>query len=64
MEGANMLLTWPAWAGSMQVFQATNLNPPVAWSLLTNNPTSSNDLKLLLLPKATGDSFFRLQSGN
>jgi arabinan endo-1,5-alpha-L-arabinosidase len=60
----NLVLSWPSWAGPAAVFQATNLDPPVAWWPLTNNPVTSNDLKVLLLPKGTGNFFFRLQSGN
>ena len=62
VAGTNVLLTWPAWAGVMQVFHATNLAPPIAWTLLTNTPATSNDLKFLLLPRGPFDSFYRLQS--
>ena len=56
------ILSWPVWAGAMQVFLATNLAPPIAWMKLTNTAAISNDLRILLLPRSPGDSFFRLQN--
>jgi hypothetical protein len=62
--GTNLLLAWPSWAGFMQVGMATNLNPPISWTSLTNIPAVSGDLRLLLIPRESGDSFYRLQTGN
>jgi hypothetical protein len=55
------VLSWPAPAPGYQLYAATNLAPPVVWSLVTNCATESNGQLFLTLPctNTTGE-FFRL----
>jgi hypothetical protein len=57
-----LVLSWPGWASSLQLYSATNLTPPVGWSLVTNVPGLSNNVLMLNLPVAGDQQFFRLQS--
>ena len=60
-EGAHLNLQWPEWAGGLQFYCATNLTPPVAWSVVTNLPVPTNGMRTLTLPMQEGDRFYRLQ---
>jgi predicted alpha-1,2-mannosidase len=58
-----ILLWWPAWATNYTAYSATNLLPPIQWSLVTNPPQTSNGLLYLTLPTTTGPQrYFRLRS--
>jgi hypothetical protein len=54
---------WLAWTNSAEGFalqQATNLSPPVVWSLITNAPTLSGGQYVLTPPTTNGNRFYRL----
>ncbi|HEU5069223.1 MAG TPA: LamG-like jellyroll fold domain-containing protein [Verrucomicrobiae bacterium] len=58
--GGSLTFTWPDWANDWGLYSATNLAPPVIWSLVTNPPVTSNGfLSVTLLPSAAAQ-FFRL----
>jgi hypothetical protein len=61
-DSTQLALSWPGWASSLQVYSATNLSPPVNWSLMTNAPSVSNNVQVLNLPAVGDQQFFRLQS--
>jgi hypothetical protein len=58
----NLLLTWPGWAASLKLYSATNLVPPIQWTIVTNAAAPSNGSQTLTLPMDGGSRFFRLQS--
>jgi hypothetical protein len=62
-SGANpFVLSWPASAG-FQLYSATNLAPPVAWSPVTNPATASNGTVFLTMPPTNATAqFFRLMA--
>ena len=55
-------LTWPGWANDWALYAATNLNPPVAWAVVTNATGSNNNSFGVTLPIGTGNRFYRLSS--
>lgn len=59
--GDAVALSWPAWAGSLQLHSTSNLVPPVIWLPVTNMPMSSNGTTSIFLPLAEGSQFYRLQ---
>jgi galactan endo-1,6-beta-galactosidase len=63
ISGGQLSLSWPGWAYNYSVYYATNLNPPVTWFLLTNQPQSANGNLGVALP-VTNDAarFYRLKS--
>jgi hypothetical protein len=57
------VLSWPAPATGYQLYCATNLAPPVAWSLVTNPATLSNGTFFLTIPPTNAAAqFFRLMA--
>lgn len=54
----NLVLGWPSWASSMNLYFATNLSPPVAWTFFTNATAAGNPLAL---PLSSNNVFYRLQ---
>jgi hypothetical protein len=57
------ILSWPASAANFQLFAATNLTPPIAWTMVTNQPAATNGMLFLTLPENNAaDQFFRLMS--
>jgi galactan endo-1,6-beta-galactosidase len=60
---SQLSLSWPGWASNYSAWYATNLNPPITWFLLTNQPQSSNGMFGLILPMARDTArFYRLKS--
>jgi hypothetical protein len=57
------VLTWPASGVGFSLFTATNLTPPIIWTLATNQPVLSNSQWQITLPQ-DGDvsRYYRLQS--
>jgi hypothetical protein len=54
-------LSWPASSLGYQLYSATNLAPPAAWSLVTNTTAQSNGTLYLTIPTTnTTAQFFRL----
>ena len=58
----SLTINWPAWANDWRLWSATNLAPPISWSLVTNPITSSGPLLLTTVPIGPQDTFFRLAS--
>ncbi len=63
VSNGQFLVSWPGWASNYAVYFATNLNPPVAWFPLTNQPQSTSGNIGVGLP-VTSDlaRFYRLRS--
>lgn len=57
-----LTLTWPTWAGALQLASATNLTPPVVWQPVTNVPIQINQIFTLQLPVTEAQQYFRLQT--
>jgi arabinan endo-1,5-alpha-L-arabinosidase len=55
-------LAWPQWAGGLELFSATNLSTPVAWTFVTNIPVISNNVFTVTIPMTNFAQFYRLQS--
>jgi hypothetical protein len=60
--GGVLAVSWPAWASDWELWSATNLTFPVAWSLVTNVISSTNGQFMAFLPIGPGACFFRLAS--
>jgi hypothetical protein len=61
--GVNSLeLRWPGWASGWQLYAATDLNPPIAWTPVTNSISSSNGEFFVELPYSRATEFFNLIS--
>jgi Concanavalin A-like lectin/glucanases superfamily len=60
--GANLLLTWPASAGTVFLYTATNLIPPVTWTLATNTAALVNgEWQVSVSSTNSSNSYYRLQ---
>jgi hypothetical protein len=60
-SGTNVVVSWPLYASSYSLYSATNLTPPVAWSSVTNKPTTNGIVISATIPHTGGAKFFRLQ---
>ena len=58
--GSPFVITWPASASGYQLYSATNLAPPVTWSLVTNAAATSNGTFYLTILPTNAGQFFRL----
>jgi hypothetical protein len=58
--GSNLVISWPGWANTSILVAATNLNPAVVWSPVTNQVRSGNGMFNVSLPIGLGEQFFRL----
>jgi hypothetical protein len=57
------VIAWPAPSTGYQLYSATNLAPPVAWSLVTNPAVQSNGTFYLSIPPTNAAAqFFRLMA--
>jgi hypothetical protein len=57
------VITWPVSASGYQLYSATNLAPPVNWSLVTNAAIGSNGTFYLTIPATNAAAqFFRLMA--
>lgn len=56
------LLSWPGSGVGYALYTATNLVPPVAWTLATNQPVLINNQWQITLPTGGGTGFFCLES--
>lgn len=57
------LVAWPAAGVGYDLYTATNLNPPIAWTLCTNQPLLTNNQWQVTLPPGNGGArFYRIQS--
>jgi hypothetical protein len=55
-------VSWPAWADDWNLYSATSLVPPVAWSLVTNGVVNTNGQFNVSLPRNSDKIFYRLSS--
>jgi formylmethanofuran dehydrogenase subunit A len=60
--GNGTLLSWPGSGVGFVLYTATNLVPPVAWTLATSQPVLTNTQWQITLPVDSNTGFFRLQS--
>ena len=60
-SGTGYNLSWPQWAGNLDLYTSTNLASPSAWTLITNSPVISNNQFILTLPMTNTGQFYRLQ---
>jgi hypothetical protein len=60
--GNNLVLDWPKWAGTLNLYSATNPAPPVAWTVVTNAPLATNGSLILSVTTTNPSQFYRLQS--
>jgi len=59
-SGANLLLSYPAWAGGYALEQTTELFPP-SWSYASASSNVINNKIVLTLPISTNVAYFRLR---
>jgi len=59
-SGGALTLAWPMTASPFKLYSATNLAPPVVWSLATNSIVSQGGTCSVLVPVGQGYQFFRL----
>ena len=59
--GTNVVVSWPLYASSYQLFSATNLTPPVAWSSVPQNSSTNGQVIGVTVPRTSINQFFRLQ---
>ncbi len=57
-----LTLSWPDWAGRLQLVTTTNLVAPVIWHSITNSVYSIPDGCEVQLPTQEAQQFFRLQA--
>jgi len=58
-----LVISWPAPSAGYQLYCATNLAPPVAWSLVANPAAQSNGMfYLTITPTNAPAQFFRLMA--
>jgi hypothetical protein len=63
LNGAQLLLSWPTWAGEYSATFAPSLTPPVLWQPVNALPQSSNGILYLSLPVTnSAQQFFRLSA--
>ena len=63
-SGTGALFTWPGSGVGYTLYSTTNLTPPVAWILMTNEPVLASNQWQISLSADNNDStrFYRLQS--
>jgi hypothetical protein len=54
-------LSWPQWAGAMNLYSTTNLAPPIAWSPVAITQAIANGWLTVQLPATNGNVFYHLQ---
>jgi len=55
-----LTIGWPAWASGYNLYAATNLVPPVSWSLVTNAVTTNGTGCSVTVSNTLGQQFFQL----
>jgi hypothetical protein len=61
LQGGQLSLSWPTWAGIYSAYSATNLVPPILWQPVPVAPQNSNANYYLNLPVTNASQqFFRL----
>jgi hypothetical protein len=56
------VISWPASATGYQLYSATNLAPPVNWSLVTTPAVQTNGTFYLTILPTNAGQFFRLMA--
>ncbi len=62
MSNGKLVLAWPNWASNYMAYAASNLTPPIFWTLVTNAPRSSNGLSFISISTTQAQQYFRLNS--
>jgi len=60
-SGTNVLVSWPLYASSYQLFSATSLAPPTTWASVTQQPVTNGLVISVTIPHTGSSKFFRLQ---
>jgi hypothetical protein len=60
VSGNSMSIQWPAWANNWQLYCATNLTPPVAWSAVTAGIYTNGNQMGVTVSASNTACFFRL----
>jgi hypothetical protein len=60
VSGNSMSIQWPAWANNWQLYCATNLTPPVAWSAVTAGIYTNGNQMSVTVSASNTACFFRL----
>jgi hypothetical protein len=60
-ETGGQVLSWPAFGVGYALYAATNLEPPVVWSAVTNQPSFTNNHWQVALPNNLS-GYYRLQA--
>ena len=60
--GNSLVISWPVTASSFALYSATSLSAPVAWSAVTNAPSTTNGVRATTLPPTNSAVFYRLIS--
>jgi hypothetical protein len=61
VQAENLKFAWPAWAGGLRLFSATNLTPPVIWTPVTNATATTNNGISVVVPADAERRFFQLR---
>jgi hypothetical protein len=59
-SGTNVIVSWPLYASSYQLFFSTGLTPPT-WSSVTQKPVTNGILISVAIPHTNSSKLFRLQ---
>lgn len=59
-SGNSMSIQWPVWANNWQLYYATNLTPPVAWSPVTTGIYTNGSQMSVTISATNTACFFRL----
>lgn len=62
VEGGFLTLSWPVSPASFSLYSTPDLQPPVIWSLVTNDVVQQADRWTVHVTTADGQRFFRLQA--
>lgn len=54
-------LSWPQWAGSMNLYSTADLRPPVVWLPVAITPVITNGWINIQIPATNGNMFYHLQ---
>jgi hypothetical protein len=62
-NGGSTFLVWPSSGVGYELYTTTNLNPPVVWTPVTNQPLlTNNQWQISLPPNNSNVRFYRIQS--
>ncbi|MEO7299906.1 MAG: hypothetical protein ABI042_15165 [Verrucomicrobiota bacterium] len=61
-SGPNVVISWPLAPAGFRLQSTPNLNPPIAWSEVTNTVVVTNSQNQVMFPASNSAQFFRLVS--